>query len=247
MLSTLIAATCLAVPASLRIVSYNIHAGKAVDGSDNIARVAKVILDARADLVALQEVDMGTKRAGGRRLLRELSKATSMKSAFAKAIDFDGGEYGVAVLSRFPIESSRTIGLPSENLQSKGEGRAVCLATINLPGDRKISFASTHLEHRFADLRIAQVAKFSEIPADLPAIVAGDLNAKPDSPLLKQLSLRFTDSFGKSTAATFPGSGERIDYILSDRLTQWTVMEARVLEATGVSDHSPILAVLRLP
>ena len=91
-------------PRSLRVMTYNIHIGKGMDGKADLARIAGVIKSADVDVVALQEVDVKTRRSGVESdQLKELAKLTGMHGVFAKARDFDGGEYGQAVLSRRPI------------------------------------------------------------------------------------------------------------------------------------------------
>lgn len=53
------------VPATLRVLTYNIHHGEGTDGRFDLSRTAGLIATAEPDLVALQEVDQGTDRAGG--------------------------------------------------------------------------------------------------------------------------------------------------------------------------------------
>src|SRR5688572_8882435 len=91
------------VPGTLRVLTYNIHHGEGTDGVFDLARIAEVIKSARADLVALQEVDQGTDRAGGVNQLDELARLTGMHAEFGKAMDYMNGGYGVAVLSRWPL------------------------------------------------------------------------------------------------------------------------------------------------
>lgn len=85
---------------TLRVLSYNIHHGRGTDNQVDLARIAKVISDSQADLVALQEVDHGTRRTGGVDQTSELGRLTGMHSQFCKQIDYDDGEYGQALLSR---------------------------------------------------------------------------------------------------------------------------------------------------
>src|SRR4030095_7388475 len=89
---------------TVRVMSYNIHVGVGMDQKLDLERIAEVINKARPDLVALQEVDRGVRRTQGLDEIAELSRLTKMDYAFAHNIDYQGGEYGVAILSRFPIE-----------------------------------------------------------------------------------------------------------------------------------------------
>src|SRR5690242_4466409 len=86
----------------LRIMTYNIHHAEGLDGKVDTERIAKLINDEKADLVALQEVDRGAERTKKRDLLAELAAATGMKMGFGKNIPLQGGEYGTAILSKFP-------------------------------------------------------------------------------------------------------------------------------------------------
>ena len=87
----------------LRILSYNIHHAEGVDGKLDVPRIAQVILSVDPDLVALQEVDKNTIRTGKVNQDIELSRLTKMNSVFGSNITFQGGQYGNAILSKFPI------------------------------------------------------------------------------------------------------------------------------------------------
>ena len=100
-----------AAPASLRVLTYNIHIGKGLDGKLDLERIARVIRDSKADVVALQEVDVKTRRTENVDQAAELARLTNMHVHFGKAMDHDGGAYGVAILSRF--ELSEKIGRAS--------------------------------------------------------------------------------------------------------------------------------------
>jgi endonuclease/exonuclease/phosphatase family metal-dependent hydrolase len=100
--------------ATLRVLCYNIHHGEGTDGKVDLPRLARVIHAAMPDFVALQEVDRNVRRSGSVDQSAELAKLTGLHGAFAKAIDYDGGEYGQAILSRFPIERLTIHHLPGE-------------------------------------------------------------------------------------------------------------------------------------
>ncbi|HEY3237285.1 MAG TPA: endonuclease/exonuclease/phosphatase family protein, partial [Polyangiaceae bacterium] len=89
----------------LRLVTYNTHHGECVDGRFELERLAAIIRSLDPDLVGLQEVDNLTVRSGNVDQARVLGELTGMRHAFGRAMDFDGGEYGEAVLSRWPILS----------------------------------------------------------------------------------------------------------------------------------------------
>src|SRR5262249_35031817 len=79
------------LPTELRIVTYNTRHGEGMDNKIDHERIAKVLNDQKPDIVALEEVDQGTKRASGVDQPAELAKLTGMKAYFGHNIDFDGG------------------------------------------------------------------------------------------------------------------------------------------------------------
>ena len=231
-------------PARLRVLTYNIHAGRGLDGKLDIERIAKSINDAKPDLVALQELDRRTRRSDGRDLLAELGELTGMASAFGKAIDFQDGEYGVGVLSKFEIVHSKTYRLPT----SKGREQRVALEVKVLPeGLPRSVFVCTHFDHSAdATDRLAQAKRVVELFSKGPsaAIVAGDLNATPmDEPIaLMKEHWSLADEQATPTYSS-ESPNKKIDYLLYEKAI-WRVSSANVLrDATG-SDHLPLLAEL---
>src|SRR5687767_689864 len=111
----LFTASLLAQPSStvIRVMSYNIHHGEGLDGKLDLERIAKLITDAKADIVGLQEVDRGSERTQKRDLPAELAKLTGMTVQFDKNIPNQGGEYGNAVLTKFPIKRAKNTHLKS--------------------------------------------------------------------------------------------------------------------------------------
>ncbi|MGZ3846218.1 MAG: endonuclease/exonuclease/phosphatase family protein [Flavisolibacter sp.] len=108
----------------LKILSYNIHHANppSLPNTINTDTIGGLINKYQPDLVALQEVDVNTSRSG--RSLDE-AKAIADKSGmyfrFAKAIDYAGGEYGIAILSKYPFDSFNVFRLPSVNTGPKQE------------------------------------------------------------------------------------------------------------------------------
>jgi endonuclease/exonuclease/phosphatase family metal-dependent hydrolase len=236
---------------SLVVMSYNIHHGQGSDGVFDLARIAQLILDAEPDLVALQEVDVRTRRASGVDQAAELARLTGMHVAFARAIRYSGGEYGDAVLSRYPILKVDRLALRA---QPEHEARVAVVALLSLPkSGRKIRFVSTHLDHTKdpAD-RIAQANQLlellgSEPSSKLPTLLVGDLNAQPDSTPIDRLLTRF-DSAAPLGTFTFPADQPdiQIDWILMSAQHGWQVSEIRVVPEVVASDHRPLWARLAL-
>jgi len=100
------------VQTTLRLMTYNIHHGEGTDGKFDLERIAELIKAQRPDLVAIQEVDVKTKRSSGIDQAAELGRLTGMHYAFGKFMDYSDGDYGQMVLSKFPIKNARNLALP---------------------------------------------------------------------------------------------------------------------------------------
>jgi endonuclease/exonuclease/phosphatase family metal-dependent hydrolase len=230
----------------LRVLSYNIYHGETMRGNFDLEQIARVIRQADPDLVALQEVDLYTGRSGDRDLATELGLLTRMLPLFGRAMPFDGGEYGEGILSRYSFLSSRNHALPA------GEGKeprsALEVRVIVQSGDT-IAFVGSHFDHTGEVDRIEQAACVRDIleKLDLPVILAGDLNANPES---ETMEILFSDLKPSSSdmAPTFPSHGPetKIDYILFGPPERWRVLESRVICDTVASDHCALLSVLEL-
>jgi endonuclease/exonuclease/phosphatase family metal-dependent hydrolase len=238
----------------LRILSYNIHHGEGVDGKLDLERIAGVIRAVEPDLVALQEVDKNVPRSGSVDQPAELARLTKVHVVFGANIPLDGGEYGNAVLSRLPVRKHENHKLPCFD---GGEQRGVLAVEIDLPGaadsddDQPLLFLATHLDHRPKDEeRLASAKAINELVAkhaDQPAILAGDLNAVPESAVLTEFARAWQRS-NDEVLPTIPvaNPSRQIDYVLLRPASRWQSIETRVLDEAVASDHRPILAVLEL-
>jgi endonuclease/exonuclease/phosphatase family metal-dependent hydrolase len=232
---------------TLRVMSYNIHHGEGTDGRFDLPRLARVIGEARADLVALQEVDVKTLRSGGVDQAAELSRLTGMHVAFGAAMPHQVGQYGDAVLSRYPLLEIQRHALPAP---AGFEPRVAVAVRIRPEAvDRDIWFASTHLDHLKTEVRIPQAERIVDAmqAVQSPVILAGDLNARPDSPTMAILLKVWTDAGAKNPQPTAPSHDPRarIDYVLYRPADAWRVVETRVLAEQVASDHRPLLTILQ--
>ena len=209
--------------------------------------IAKVINQQQPDLVALQEVDVHTNRSGKQlNQAAELARQTGMKAYFAKAIDYDGGEYGVAILSKHPIENTQVYKLPTA-ADTNGEPRVLATAVVIINGKR-LRFASTHLDAQRSDtnrlLQVQQIVNLLQTDS-LPVIIAGDLNAAPGSPVINIFDRAFTRTC-VNCAFTIPviNPTKTIDFIAYTG--SFTVKDHKVIAETYASDHLPVMAVLNM-
>ena len=236
-------------PKRLRVLTYNIHHGEGTDRKLDLERIAKVIESAQPDIVALQEVDKTVKRSQSVDQPAELARLTNMQAVFGSNISLQGGEYGNAVLSRYPIRSHKNHKLPNFDA---GEQRGVLEVQIEVPGvSEPLRFLATHLDHRAVDReRLASAKAINELVTDdtnKVAVLAGDLNAVPDSNVLKE----FTKIWTRTKVDILPTipvdkPTRQIDYVLVHPALRWKLIETNVLDELVASDHRPLLAVLEL-
>ena len=240
-------AVVAAEPFRVRVLSYNIHHGEGVDGKLDLARIAKVIRSVSPDVVALQEVDDQVRRSGHVKQPAELARMTKMHGVFEKNIDYQGGRYGNAVLSRFPIVQHKNVHLPSFD---KGEQRGVLVCKLRLsPPQQPLLFFATHLDHRRQDRERLASAKrinaLSDAYGKQPALLVGDLNATRDSEVLARFQKNWQIVHREELPTVPVGKPNRqIDFILARPAGAWKTVEVRVLAEAIASDHRPLFAVL---
>lgn len=230
---------------TLRILTYNIYHGETTDGRVDMDLFASIINEVKPDLVALQEVDKNAKRTGVIDITEELSKRTGLKGHFVKHRDFQGGEYGNAILSRFPVTDIDVI----EGYKSTPNGITIPCARVKLAKKTEIVFNCTHLSTRLGD-RQAQANQLMDyyVQGDRkPMIITGDLNAEPHHDEIKMLLETFAeaDTSYANTFSTRTGLVKKIDYILYPRNDQWEVFETKTICREDASDHCAFFAVIR--
>lgn len=233
---------------TLRIMTYNIHhcnpPTKSKTGEIEVDAIARVINSRQPDLVALQEVDVNTRRSGGIDQAAQLAAKTGMHVYFGKAIDHDGGGYGVAILSKYPLTDTQTVHLP-ETANPGSEDRVVAMAHINYRNGKKFIFACTHMDVSNAAVRDEQAGAINKIAAasPIPFILAGDLNCKPESDSYRILMKKFTPSC-TDCGFTIPVNNPNrvIDHIMWTNATGFKVQRSEVVNEPYPSDHLPVVA-----
>jgi endonuclease/exonuclease/phosphatase family metal-dependent hydrolase len=197
------------------------------------AKYASVIKGLGAGLVALQEIDYKTSRSGGKDQARELATRAGFPYwAFGKSMNYDGGQYGNAILSQYPLSNIVTYPIPKV---ISGEPRCLVTAVAELPDRKKVRFGSTHWGLVQSE-RMVGVGVAASLPADLPRLVGGDLNCRRSSIEGKCLDV-FFDFVQADPQA--PG----IDHIFYRG--PFAVLEYYSVE-DGNGDHDPFVAKLEL-
>ncbi len=233
----------------IKVLSFNILHGATTRGDFDLDVIVKVITDCDPDFVALQEVDFKTNRAGKLDLATELGWRAKMTPLFAGAMDYDGGEYGEAILSKYSFVKTRKVALP----YTRGNEPRAALEVISvLPSGDTVAIVGTHLDHLNNETdRISQVNKINEVFAfnRYPTILAGDLNAMPGSRPINLLEEVWSSSYDKrNPEPTFPSDNaqKKIDYVMYSPKTGWRVLETRVICDSIASDHCAFLVTLEL-
>ena len=233
----------------IKVLSFNILHGATTQGDFNLDAIAKVIIEVDPDFVALQEVDYKTNRAKKYDLATELGWRAKMAPLFARAMPYDGGEYGEGVLSKHTFLQTRNVDLP---FIPGDEPRAALEITTVLPSGDTINFIGTHLDHlRNDENRIMQAKKINQVFSSnpYPMILAGDLNAEPGSEPMNILEEMWTSSYTKDQQKfTYPSdqASKKIDYVLFYPENRWRVIETKVIQDTIASDHCAYLVTLEL-
>lgn len=237
---------------TIRVMAYNIHHANPPSKPDyiDIDAIVGVIKAQDPDIVALQEVDVNIPRSRSNDQAEKIASKLEMNVFFGKAIDYQGGEYGVAILSKYPLSEEVVHKLPTK-AETKGEPRVLTTAKVTLPDGTDIRFGSTHLDaQRDPVNRELQINKIIEIASDeeLPFIIAGDFNAVPDSEVIRILDSHFKRTCS-TCAPTIPVINPRraIDFIAYKHPeNKFDVESHKVIDEQYASDHLPVVADIKI-
>lgn len=224
---------------TLRLMTYNIKNANGMDNVQNFQRVANVINNACPDAVAIQELDSMTNRSGKTYVLGEIAERTQMHAYFAPAIDYDGGKYGIGLLTKQTPIRIQTMALPGRE-----EARTLIMAEFE-----DYIYCCTHLslteEDRMTSL---EMIKNFAASAKKPFFLAGDMNAEPQSDFIKGLQKDF-QILSNPKVPTFPAPKpeETLDYIvtLKNNTKGFAAISSKVQDESVASDHRPLVVTLR--
>lgn len=254
-------------PVKMRVATYNIAAGAGVGGFD-LDRTAAAIRETRADVVGLQEVDVHwSARSEWRDTATELARRLHMWVRFAPIYSLDPltpgeprREYGVAVLSRFPIVAFENHDITRLSTQdpnpvpepAPGFGEAVVRARGAL-----LHVYVTHLDYRpDPSVRAVQAQETVEIMGEdgrrASQLLLGDLNAEASAPELAPLWTRLVDGYGSVGAPpglTYPATEpvKRIDFVCGANVGVHRAVVPDSALVTQASDHRPVYADITVP
>ncbi|HJE25263.1 MAG TPA: endonuclease/exonuclease/phosphatase family protein [Methylorubrum populi] len=243
----------------LRLLSYNIRHCRGTDGRIAPERVARVVAATGADIVALQEVDVGRTRTGGLDQAEEIARRVGMSAHFHPALHLAEERYGDALLTRLPSRLRRAAPLPGLLRRPGLEPRGALWVEVTA-GAARLQVLTTHFGLLGAE-RIAQAEALlgpdwlGDPACAEPVVLLGDFNATAWSRAYRRLNRRLTDArrlAGRRRGrgeATFPSRFPllRIDHVfVSDRIAVERIAVVNTALARQASDHLPLLAEIRI-
>lgn len=232
-----------------RVMTYNIHHAEGLDGKIDLLRIAELIKREGADIVALQEVDKGVERTARRDLPAELAELTGMTCVFSNNYNFQGGQYGNAVLTRFPVMCWANTHYKKVN---ETEQRGILQLILNVRG-REIVFMTTHIDHRPDDAarwsNVLEIEALAKQYRGRPLVLCGDFNDTPEGRVCRRLNETFDDIWapaGNGGGFTIPAEKprKRIDYIWISKDRSLVPLKVWVPQSDA-SDHLPVIGEFR--
>jgi endonuclease/exonuclease/phosphatase family metal-dependent hydrolase len=225
----------------MRIVTFNAQHARTRSGAVDSDALADHCAGLGADVLALQEVDVGLRRSGGVDQAATVARRTGLMPVFGAARRMGlRGRYGNGLLVRGTVSSSRTLTLPRDG---RHESRSAIVATV-VVGATPLSVAATHLSSAGRGEAVRQLDAVLDAVLALPPprLVLGDLNLRPDvaEPVFERRGFSVADTDSPTYPAWEPAL--RIDHVAVDGLEVGAV---EVLDEAPVSDHRPLRVVLR--
>lgn len=226
----------------LRVLSMNIKEG-ALYASHRAEPYAELINKYSPDVVCLQEVDYMTIRNGKKDFLNELAEATGMFPYWCQSFSYQGGGFGVAILSKYPFLKAEKI---ISSIEGAREARSTGWIYISLPEGGTVRVATTHLALESATIttrNLADVNKhmFAE-DERTPTLLIGDFNATDDSDPIKYAKITWQE-IGAGTGFTIPSDkpNRKLYYVMGFP-KNWKSERYEIIARPDLSDHCFVLA-----
>jgi endonuclease/exonuclease/phosphatase family metal-dependent hydrolase len=246
----------------LRVMTYNVHGCRGMDGIIAPHRIARVIARERPDVICLQELDRVRARSGGVDQAHRIAQRLQREYLFHAVSELGDGHFGNAILSSLPLRLRRAAALPSSRAKQVLNlwDRGALHVALEVDGG-EVHVINTHLSV-FPSERTLQAEALvgpdwiASFPTDVPLILTGDFNASPASRTMSRLEARLKNAADPSEDGkdlrTWTGNLplRRIDHVLiNDAVQVRGVYVPRTPLSRVASDHLPLVAdlVCRVP
>ncbi|AQT70138.1 exodeoxyribonuclease III (xth) [Anaerohalosphaera lusitana] len=240
---------------ALRIMTYNVHSCKGMDGRISPLRVAKVIEQYEPDVVALQELDVGRRRTFGRDQAQTIADLLRMDLHFHPAMRIEEEQYGDAILSRFPLKLIKAGAICGRQGKPRREPRGAILAEIEVDGN-SVRILNTHLGLNASEkaLQVDELLSSDWLGNEdtgRPVIFCGDFNFPAGSALYQRCMKHFDeiDNGRRRRLRSFWGRYPliRVDHIFYRGPIAVAQCETGDTHLARIaSDHRPVIADLIL-
>jgi endonuclease/exonuclease/phosphatase family metal-dependent hydrolase len=242
---------------TVRVMTYNVHSCRGMDGKLSVERIARVIAHYEPDVVALQELDVRRRRTGEIDQAQVIANILEMEFHFHPALILEEERYGDAVLSRYPMRLIKAGGLPGLRRAPYREPRGALWVAISVEG-RDIQLINTHLglsrrERRLQADALLGPEWLAHQECQSPMILCGDFNALPGSIVCRKFERRLQDAqralMHHRPRGTWFGRYpiHRIDHVFIDgALLVRSVEVPRTMLTRIASDHLPLIVDLTL-
>lgn len=234
-----------AVP--FRLVTYNVHGCRGMDGRYSTQRIARVLARLAPDVVCLQELDESRARSGGVDQAQEIARLLEKEFHFHAVAELDDGRFGNAVLSSLPIRLRASGPLPRLETRLPLTERGVLWVEVDV-GGVAVQVLNTHLSIHERERRL----QVSELVGERwlaspecggPVVLAGDFNASPDSRVVRSVENRLRNAVSGGRPRTWSSRipMRRIDHVFnSPELDVRAVAVPRSRLSRTASDHLPL-------
>ena len=225
---------------NVKILSYNVRNCRGLDDSTDYKRVANIITRAAPDVVALQELDSATQRSNGIVALNELASFTKMYKTYSASIAYQGGKYGIGILTKAKPIKWKVVALPGRE-----ERRSLLIVEL-----KDFIICCTHFSLTAED-RIASVDIINEALKGFikPIFIAGDFNAVKGSEVIGNMEKKW-EMLNNPELPTIPADhpNKCIDFIFVAKFTGNTFQTIRTIveQEPLASDHLPVWVEVKI-
>lgn len=244
---------------TVRVMTYNIHSCRGLDGKIRPERVARVINHFDPDIVAVQEIDAHRARSGGHDQAQVIADHLRMTHVFQAMFEEKKERYGIAIFARYPFKIVKAAHLTGAEPRRLREARGAIWVQLEFEGRRPFHFINTHFglgndEKRRQANELLGTNWLGSIPDSEPVILCGDFNSGPRSAVFRRFQARFRDvqlaAADHKPRATFSSVKPflRIDHVfVSGHFAVGRVELPDTPTAAMASDHLPLCVELTLP